>query len=669
MTPERLKKIKSLYYAALALHPKDRPSFLAGACGKDIQLLAKVAAMLAGPDEKGDLVEKTILDAVGEAPDIDGMVENLEKKESDLPFERLGTYRLLSHLGEDDTGVVYLAIDETIGRQVALKVLRTEETGTFAMEKHYWSEGQAISSLNHPNILTVYEMGEEKGLHYIAMEVVPGNNLATELERSVARGERILPWRALGWIIGVARALETAHQAGIIHRDIKPSNIRINPEGSAKLTDFGAARNRTVSTRTLTRKFRGTPFYASPEQVKEEDGGEIDKRTDIYSLGVTLYEVLTGRLPFQGETTEKVFLEIMEGKPPSPRQLNPAISRKLEKVIKTAMQREPRNRYQSMAEFADDLQRILSGEKVQAKTASYKSVAFNKVKQNPIRNTAVSTALLALLALVLYWAVSGGEGVQKNATVNEGEGGSGLLTAGGNANAPATRDSEGESGFSLEDYEISEEEAKTEAARLASLSSNLMDSNPGLALLLAIEAEDRSSGLEVNNTLFKALESCHETGTFFHRKRVNFVSFSPDGGRMISASSDGSARIWDVKKRQRVLTLTGHEGAVYSGAFSPNGERAVTASQDGTARIWDALIGKELFVLEGHDQPVVTSSFSPNGRRILTASLDGIAKIWDGKSGKMLLELKGHTDGINSAVFNPDGTRVVTASKDGTARV
>ncbi len=401
MTADRLEKIRSLFDAALERKPVERAAFLAEACAGDQSLEAEVKALLEAHDEAPDFLDEPAWVKLRDSSAETGADSASLDVEPDLPFERLGEFRVIRRIGEGGMGIVYLAVQESLGRQVALKVIRPERMGSFEAEERFWREGEAVSTLRHPNIVTVIASGEEQGVRYFAMELVPGRGLDEVLHEAASRGERIATPQAIGWIREIALALDSAHGAGVVHRDVKPSNIQITPEERAMLMDFGVARHVNLSTLTLTGDFRGTPNYASPEQVKAKRE-QIDSRTDIYSLGVTLYEAVTGHVPFAGETTEQVFHQILEKDPRAPRSLNPAISRDLETVIITTMEKERGRRYQSMAVFAGDLQRLLNGEMILAKPAGLATRTWKQVKRHPVSSTAVGVAVTALVGFVLY---------------------------------------------------------------------------------------------------------------------------------------------------------------------------------------------------------------------------------------------------------------------------
>lgn len=399
MPDEDIFEVKELFDAALEHDPIERPAFLAKACAHDPLLRSRVEILLATAANTPEFLDRPnwrqILQPTAPAPSDRPRVE----AEAGLPFEKLGDFRLIRRLGEGGMGVVYLAIQESLDRDVALKVIRPDRAGSFEATVRFRREAEAVSKLNHPNIVTVIESGEEQDVRYLAMEWIPGEGLDELLNKSSSQKRTIPTLEVLDWIKQIAKALDYAHQVGIIHRDIKPSNIRIVPGGRAMLMDFGLARLAQWSTLTATGQFRGTPHYSSPEQV-DAKGHIIDERTDIYSLGATLYELLTNRVPFKGETTAQVFRQILEKDPLPPRRWNPAISGDLETVVLTALEKEPDRRYQSMQEFADDLNRVLRGEPILAKPAGLVSKIWKRMRRSPAASSAIGVALLAVVALL-----------------------------------------------------------------------------------------------------------------------------------------------------------------------------------------------------------------------------------------------------------------------------
>ena len=275
-----------------------------------------------------------------------------------LPFVALGEYRLIRRLGEGGMGVVYLAEQASLDRLVALKVIRPELVGSPTAVARLRQEARSIARLRHPNLVAVHTFGEERGVHWFVMDLVMGRGLDAVLEGAVAE-QRELPIRqVVGWGRQIAEALACAHAEGIIHRDVKTSNILIDGRGDARLVDFGLARDLTEGGATLTSGFAGSPSYAAPEQI-DPARGPIGPAADVYSLGTTIYETLSGRVPFSSTTVEALMRRILIEDPPLLRRLRPAVPRDLEVVVAKAMEKDPADRFPTARELASDLGAVL----------------------------------------------------------------------------------------------------------------------------------------------------------------------------------------------------------------------------------------------------------------------------------------------------------------------
>src|SRR5436309_2529536 len=314
MTPARLQTIEEIYRAALDQEPDQISAFLDTACEGDEVLRRKVEALLASRQRAGSFIETS---AVGLATRI------IQNGQADLLVGRtIGHYKLSERIGTGGMGEVYLATDITAGRKAALKLLPVRFTGDAERLKRFQQEAHALVGLNHPNILTVYEIGQHHSTHYIASELIEGETLRQRLERG-----RIEVGEAVDVAIQVASALAASHETGIVHRDIKPENIMLRPDGYVKVLDFGiaklaesafakaaadGARSMTLADTSLG-SILGTVRYMSPEQAR---GAPVDNRTDVWSLGVVLYEMVTGHPPFTGESPGEVMTSILETEPP-----------------------------------------------------------------------------------------------------------------------------------------------------------------------------------------------------------------------------------------------------------------------------------------------------------------------------------------------------------------
>jgi serine/threonine protein kinase len=334
--------------------------------------------------------------------------------------ERLGPFRILRELGRGGMGVVYEALQEDPRRRVAVKVLPAA-TGHVTIER-FRREAQALAALQHPGIVAVHTAGVEGSLLYYAMELVEGQDLDACIEealregllpdpeqppaprsRHLARRGRDYLEEMVGYVAQAARAIHHAHQAGIIHRDLKPGNILVRPTGQVVVLDFGLAHLESEMSLTHTGELFGTPAYMSPEQV--HDLAAVDHRTDVYSLGVTLYELLTGQAPFAEQSVLETLTRIEQGQRPALRSHNPLIAPDLARIVDRAMEPDPDLRYQTALELADDLERFLSGLPVLARPLSPLRRLGRWARRNRLAASSGATALLLALLVPIVLGV------------------------------------------------------------------------------------------------------------------------------------------------------------------------------------------------------------------------------------------------------------------------
>lgn len=266
-------------------------------------------------------------------------------------IKNLGRYEILKELGRGAMGVVYEARDPLIDRLVAVKTINLGELGADdrkEFEARFYQEARAAGRLSHPNIVTIHDLGEGDGMAYIAMELMEGR----ELHHLLKDGQHLTLELALNIAIQVANGLSYAHERGIVHRDIKPSNIMVLKGNQVKIADFGIARMDTSLLSTQTGKVMGSPLYMSPEQILNKP---VDARSDIFSLGILLFRMLTGRAPFSGENAHAVMYQIVHENAPSPTLLNPEIPEMLDQVVRKCLSKEPDDRYQDASQLAEEL--------------------------------------------------------------------------------------------------------------------------------------------------------------------------------------------------------------------------------------------------------------------------------------------------------------------------
>src|SRR6058998_312180 len=276
-------------------------------------------------------------------------------------LKTLGRYNIERTLGKGAMGVVYEGIDPRLGRRVAIKTIlksHLDEDTAKDYSMRFVREAQAVARLNHPNIVQVYDFGEEGDIAYLVMEFIRGD----ELKSTLSTGRQFDRKECVRIMCELLDALDFAHEAGVIHRDIKPANVMLDGQGRAKLTDFGVARvtdsDRTHAERTQAGTVVGTPAYMSPEQIQ---GQRIDRRTDIFSAGIILYQFLTGQKPFTGEGAWTVQKKIIQDDPPAPSSINVALSPEFDRVVAKALAKHPDERFATAREFAHALKRAAEG--------------------------------------------------------------------------------------------------------------------------------------------------------------------------------------------------------------------------------------------------------------------------------------------------------------------
>src|SRR5437016_4410636 len=266
-----------------------------------------------------------------------------------MSLQKVARYEIVEELGRGAMGLVYKALDPTIGRTVALKTMRLDVHGleTEDMLRRFKNEARAAGVLNHPNIVTIYDAGKQDGIFYIAMEYIEGITLHALLaEKRVLTAEEVIELSR-----HICKGLDYAHASGIVHRDIKPANIMITPNGTVKIMDFGIAK--AGGGVTNTGQVLGTPNYMSPEQVK---GRQLDGRSDLFSLGVILYEMLTGEKPFVGQNVTTIIYKIVNENPITPRDLDVTVHPGLSAIVTKALAKAPDDRYQTGADLVRDLE-------------------------------------------------------------------------------------------------------------------------------------------------------------------------------------------------------------------------------------------------------------------------------------------------------------------------
>jgi len=412
MTPAQLRTIEEIFHAALDQQPEQLSAFLDVACEGDEALRHKVETLMTARGQAADFIETS---AVGLATKV------IQNRQADsLLGQTIGHYKISGRIGSGGMGEVYLATDVMAGRKAAVKLLPTLFTGDPERLKRFQQEARAVVGLNHPNIVTVYEIGEDNSTHYIASELIEGENLRQRLRRGPVQFSEVIDIA-----IQVASALLAAHEAGVVHRDIKPENIMLRPDGYAKVLDFGIAKlaesafaeppsqcfgvpgvmadgaESTTLADTNLGSILGTASYMSPEQAR---GAPVDKRTDIWSLGVVLYEMVTGHAPFTGDTAVEVASAILEKDPPPLRRYLAHAPAELQQIVSKTLRTNREERYHDARELLEALKGLRRKLEFEAELEG-SPTDRSWLRRTGSRTVVLLIFLVAALALALpfYW--------------------------------------------------------------------------------------------------------------------------------------------------------------------------------------------------------------------------------------------------------------------------
>ncbi|HMF13937.1 MAG TPA: WD40 repeat domain-containing serine/threonine protein kinase, partial [Gemmataceae bacterium] len=681
-----LRRLEEVFHQAVAVDPPQRPAFLDAACAGDPELRAAVEELLkhdrddAGSDKflrspLADQVERlrpllpTILDVVQNRPG---------PASPTLPT--VAGYELLEELGRGGMGVVYKARQISLDRIVALKMLLASELAATEQLVRFRTEAEALARLHHPNIVTIFEIAESEGRPYFTMEYVAGPSLADLLHghpQDVAASAQLLEI--------VARAVHAVHQCGIVHRDLKPANVLLRkkpelrgpkPESEGgisdfdpKITDFGLAKDRADGRKlTVTGMTMGTPSYMAPEQAR---GSTVTgPATDVYALGSILYEMLTGRPPFDAGGPAETMAQLLQDEPVSPYRLRPNLPRDVVTICLKCLEKSPRKRYETSLELAEDLRRFQAGEPIHARPVSFVERGYRWCRRRPlVAGLWALSALLAvaLIATVIVYEERLNRELQAQVRAEKEQ----IVQLHVQFGISAMED--GESFAAVIHF--------TEALNLdkGSEREHLHRTRIGTVLrqcpqLKSVFTLDRQV-LCAEHELVVTVDANLELDAWSMQTALPVVSgsarigphtegkLSPDGHFLGLIDGGGTARILDLLRNEpHELSTAGH-GGVQRLIFHPGGRVLLVRWTDGTMDEWDLTTWKQLH-WEGFTGGASLAAISDDGRWLLTCDADHCGQVWDLGTGNPVgskLDLGQHALAGSVAT---DGNLVAVAGRD-----
>lgn len=721
MNKDQWQQIEKIFYAAMELPRDEREAFISQTCAGDEELLREVQALLAANQDA-----ESFLDSPVNMPPHSGtfsptLVMPHSAANAGAAAEsgvRIGAYRLIREIGRGGMGAVWLAerADGQFYQQVAVKLLHAGSENEEVIRR-FRHERQILASLDHPNIARLLDGGTtEDGRPYFVMEYIEGLPIDEYCrQHQLSVDDRLKLFRQ------VCAAVHYAHQNLVIHRDLKPSNIAVTEDGTPKLLDFGIAKliqpDLSRSYDTLSGVTPMTPAYASPEQVR---GEKLTTASDVYSLGVVLYELLTGRSPYRlkahgfGELMRAVIEQeperpstavtrADETPPTNPITIEPTeklkrrLSGDIDSIVLMALRKEPPSRYGSVEQFSEDLRRYLEGLPTMARRGTFGYRALKYIRRNKVPVAAAALILLSLVggigATLLQARIAKAAQFQAEAEKSEAQSqrnrAETALTAAEaarndanqqRADADAQRMTAEEQRQLAEDQKLLADEQRLRAEQGEETKRQFLYA---AQMKLAQRAWEEGSIERMQELLDAHVPQPGQRDlrgfewyylwrlvhsnlvTLKHTDTITSIVLTPDGTKMASQTLNGDIRIWDTATGKELAPIHDREANAYRLTISPDGRFFAQAETNGQVRIYAVSQGTHVATLESSQQVVTAITFSPDGRFLAAIAQDGISTVWDALTWKQQVTFKVPPGGTNGIAFTPDSKQLLTCGSGG----
>lgn len=564
--------------------------------------------------------------------------------------QTIGKFEILQELGRGAMGTVYRALDPVLERQVALKTVAPGLLSSGDARVRFEREARAAARLQHPNIVTVYELGEHEGTLYIAMELLEGCDLA----EAMTPRERLSVAQKLRVMIDVCDGLDFAHKRGVFHRDVKPANVRLTPSLQVRLVDFGIARLEDSQV-TQTGMVLGTPSYMAPEVLT---GTRVDQRADMWAVGVMLYELLAGVRPFEAPTIASLVYRIVHAPPPLLPVATLGLPIALAAIVERTLAKNPSGRFQDVAELAAAL-RAVAGVGAPHVAAASEAQAVTATRE-------LERARGALQAADVEHAL---EAAQRALALDPGRSDALRLVQ---ESEERLRAASTAPGLSTPTVVTGQPAPLSPLPTLGPLEATTLGS--------LATAERRPSTSQILERLkLKGAAAFQEIGVFGEPPAVQLACLSPRADVLAMACADGALRLWDLQARTRLATLrselhlrTGHDALAIALCFDAEASLLASAHIDGAVRVWDLARGSELKVRLRHEEMACAVAFSPDGRLLASGGMDSTLKLWDVaglRAGEARRELYRQPAGVTALCYDHAGRALVTGHANRMLRV